>query len=207
MASCSSSLRSRARPHSFVRTAICCVVALTWLWAAAAEAEVTGSVLLKGGTLGFGPELDLRFPQSSFGLRIDADGFGFSDDDVANCRFRYSETAYGYDARVRLGGSVRLLNGGLAADYYPFGNGFRLSAGAVINGNQVTARGVPEGQLRLGTTSIGGTLPGRVDASADVQRGRTRDRPGLQRAADAPSAHLGRCGRHVRGRPRICRTG
>lgn len=143
-----------------------CVIAMAMLFAAPARAEVTSSVLLKGGTLGFGPELDLRLARSSFGLRIDADGVGFADDDIANCRFRYAEAAYGYDAKVRLGGAVRLLNGGVTADYYPFGDGFRLSGGVVINGNEVTAHGVPTGQLRIGAATIAGTLPGRVDASA-----------------------------------------
>ncbi|MGI4800700.1 MAG: hypothetical protein ACRYG8_43090 [Janthinobacterium lividum] len=122
--------------------------------------------MLKGGTLGIGPELAVRFPHSSFGLRADVDGFAFSDGDIACSYLRHTELAYAYDATTRFGGTVKLLNGGLTGDYYPFGSGFRLSAGIIVNGNEVTMHGVPMGQLRIGSATYFGVAPGRVSARA-----------------------------------------
>lgn len=122
------------------------------------------SVLVKGGTLGFGPELDVRVPHSPFGLRADIDGLGFHDSDMIDGVLRHAETAYAYNARLRYSGTVRLLNGGLSADWYPFGSGLRVSAGLVVNANQVDAHAQPVGTLRLGRTISSGAAPARVDA-------------------------------------------
>ncbi|MGI4798970.1 MAG: hypothetical protein ACRYG8_34015 [Janthinobacterium lividum] len=65
------------------------------------------SLLLKGGTLGIGPELDVRFLHSSFGLRADVNGLAFSDSDMASSHFRHAELAYAYDATTRFGGTVQ----------------------------------------------------------------------------------------------------
>jgi len=61
---------------------------------------------------------------------------------------------------------VRLLNGGLTGDWYPFGGRLRLSAGVVVNGNQVDAHAQPMGTLRLGHAAVAGGAPGRIDARA-----------------------------------------
>lgn len=152
----------------------CAAFAAAVLGPQVAEAQVSGvapaawesAVLLKAGTLGVGPELDVRVPETSFGLRADVDGLGFGDDALTSCRFADEQELYGFDARVRLGGTVRLLNGGLTADYYPFARGFRLSAGVIGNGNQVSASGTPVGRFRLGDATYSGVLPGRVTAGA-----------------------------------------
>ncbi len=138
------------------------------LCAAPALAQAPGawspSVLVKGGTLGFGPELDVRVPHSPFGLRADIDGLGFHDSDMIDGVLQHAETAYAYDARLRYSGTVRLFNGGLSGDWYPFGSGLRVSAGLVVNGNQVDAHAQPVGTLRLGRTLSSGAAPARVDA-------------------------------------------
>lgn len=138
------------------------------LWAAPALAQTpdawSPSVMIKGGTLGFGPELDVRMPHSAFGLRADIDGLGFHDSDMINGMLQHTETAYAYNARLRYRGNVRLFNGGLTGDWYPFGSGFRISAGFVVNGNQVDAYAQPVGTLRLGRTITTGAAPARVDA-------------------------------------------
>ena len=122
------------------------------------------SLLLKGGTLGIGPELDVRVPSTRFGVRVDIEGLGLSGHDLINWKIAHSEPAYAYDARLRYSGVVRLLNGGLTGDWYPFGGHFRLSAGLVINGNQADVHALPVGTLRVGTTTITGAVPGRTDS-------------------------------------------
>ncbi len=124
------------------------------------------SLLLKAGTLGVGPELDVRPPHGPFGLRVGVNGLAFSDDDIVSSHFSHAEPAYAYDAAVRFGGTARLLNGGITADYYPFGTGLRLSLGVLGNGNEVTMHGVLTGTLRIGATTTSGAAPGRIDASA-----------------------------------------
>jgi hypothetical protein len=124
------------------------------------------SLMLKGGTLGVGPELEVRATHSPFGLRADVNGLAFSDDDLIRSHFQHAEMAYAYDSTVRFGGTVKLLNGGITGDYYPFGTGFRLSLGLLINGNKVTMHGVPVGRLRIAETAYAGSAPGRIDAGA-----------------------------------------
>lgn len=135
-----------------------------------ARAQVAGgwspSLMVKGGTLGFGPELDVRVPGSRFGVRVDVDGLGFHDSDMINGTISHSERSYAYDARLRYGGTVRLLNGGVTGDWYPFGSGLRLSAGVLLNGNEVHAHAQPAGMLRLGGTILTGPAPAQVDARA-----------------------------------------
>lgn len=135
-----------------------------------AQAQTPGgwspSLLVKGGTLGFGPELDVRVPSSRFGVRVDVDGLGFHDSDMIDGTLSHSERAYAYDARLRYSGTVRLLNGGVTGDWYPFGSGLRLSAGVLLNGNEVHAHAQPVGLLRLGGTILTGPAPARVDARA-----------------------------------------
>lgn len=126
----------------------------------------SASLLLKGGTLGVGPELDVRIPHSAFGVRADIDGLAFSDNDMLNGRLSHNEPAYGYNATLRYGGTVTLLNGGLTGDYYPFGNGFRLSLGIIGNGNEVNLHAQPVGTLRIGATTYTGPAPGSMSGNA-----------------------------------------
>ncbi|MGI4945923.1 MAG: hypothetical protein ACRYHQ_36080 [Janthinobacterium lividum] len=148
------------------------VLALTCLLLAGrnAQAQVPSgwspSLLVKGGTLGFGPELDVRVPSTRFGVRVGIDGLGFHDSDMIDGTLSHSEPAYAYDARLRYSGTVRLLNGGVTGDWYPFGGGLRLSAGLLLNGNEVHAHAQPVGVLRLGTMTLAGPAPALVDARA-----------------------------------------
>ncbi len=122
------------------------------------------SLLLKGGALGIGPELDMRVPSTRFGVRVDIEGLGLSGHNLIDSRIAHSEPAYAYDARLRYSSVVRRLNGGLTGDWYPFGGHLRLSAGLVVNGNQADVHAQPVGTLRLGTTTVTGAVPGRADA-------------------------------------------
>jgi hypothetical protein len=152
---------------AFFRAAfLACPVLMLAAGPARAQGGWSPSLLVKGGTLGFGPELDVRVPATRFGVRADIDGLGFGVADLLDGRIAHSERAYAYDARLRYGGTVRLLNGGLTGDWYPFGGRLRLSAGVVVNGNQVDAHAQPMGTLRLGHAAVAGGAPGRIDARA-----------------------------------------
>ncbi|MGI4796881.1 MAG: hypothetical protein ACRYG8_23085, partial [Janthinobacterium lividum] len=165
-------LRCLLRPAGFSRSAALVAALFGTPAGACAQALALApsgwktSLLLKGGTLGVGPELDVRFSHSSFGFRADVNGLAFSDSDIASSHFRHAELAYAYDATTRFGGTMQLLNGGFTGDYYPLGTGFRISAGIIGNGNKVTMHGVPVGQLRIGSATYLGAAPGRINAHA-----------------------------------------
>ncbi|MEA1674896.1 hypothetical protein [Nitrospirillum sp. BR 11163] len=79
-------------------------------------------------TLGLGAEVDARF-DDRFGLRLNANGFSFS----ANHTVR----------DVRYDGDATLESFGLLADLHPFGDGWRVTAGARLNLNEVDLKGTP----------------------------------------------------------------
>lgn len=81
---------------------------------------------VKVGTLGPGIDIGYQF-NPYFDIRANVNGFKFSKDHTVNDVYYH--------------GDARLLTAGLLADYYPFANGFRLTAGAYYNGNKVTAKG------------------------------------------------------------------
>ncbi len=120
----------------------CAVVALvvigcTMLPACNANAQ---EAYLTGGTLGVGPGVAIAFG-SHFGLRADVEGMGF-DTSVSVDGGRYE-------------GRVKLLQGGLYGDLFPFASsGFRLSAGVLINGDSFDGHAVPNA---LGNYVIGNT--------------------------------------------------
>lgn len=81
------------------------------------------------GTLGVGPEIDARFADLPFGLRLGANFLSLSRS-LTNNDIRYD-------------GKVSLANGGVIADWYPFAAGFRLSGGLKINGNEAKVTAQP----------------------------------------------------------------
>ncbi len=92
------------------------------------------------GTTGIGPEISVQIPNSPFGLRANLDVFSYSLNNIQSSTVHASEGQTDYSAALRYSGTLRLLSGGITADYYPFANaGFRLSAGLIIDGNRVTA--------------------------------------------------------------------
>jgi len=111
------------------------------------------SVGITGGTLGIGPEVGFR--SNGFGARGSVTFLGISreiDSDGVN-----------YD------GSLRLRSFGGSADLYPFGGGFRLSAGARISGNRIALRARPTEDVEIGdnvyTPEEIGEITGRVRAN------------------------------------------
>ena len=132
------------------------LAAVLALPAAARAADLPGVTAgVSAGTLGVGPEVNLRYPGSPFGLRL---GMDYLD---VGTSFRSGGVSYKANAR--------LLSGGATVDYYPFKetfSGFRMSLGARVNGNQATVSATPSGVVSLGghsyLASDVGTLSGRA---------------------------------------------
>jgi hypothetical protein len=93
---------------------------------------------LTGGTLGMGPGVALNL-NPHVGLRADIEGLAFS-------------TSLNVDGG-RYDGRLKLLQGGLYADLFPFASsGFRVSAGVLFNDDSFDAHAVPNS---LGNYVIG----------------------------------------------------
>lgn len=122
---------------------------------AAAQTVDAGSrfgIGVTAGTLGVGPEASFRL-SPPFGVRANA-GFlsihhNFKSDDI---KYR---------------GKVKLKSGGAMLDLYPFGGGFRVSAGARINGNGGSVTATPESEITINdieyTPAEVGTLRGKAE--------------------------------------------
>jgi hypothetical protein len=125
------------------------VAVLVALPVAAADGKLTVGV--SGGTYGIGPELAYRV-NSRLGVRVSGGFFNYSRaEDVDDID---------YDAKLKLNSF------GAALDLYPFGGGFRLSAGGRINHNKIGLLGTPSSSVEIGdvtyTPAQVGTLSGTV---------------------------------------------
>ena len=132
-----------------VRTAL---LALAAAVASPALAEETNGwrVGAHGGTAGVGASAAWDFHDK---LAVRA---------IAN-RFNYDrkETVSG----KRYKGKLELANFGLLLDWHPFDNGFRVSGGAILNRNELSARATSD-TLKLGEIAYG---RGEVDADVDFR--------------------------------------
>jgi hypothetical protein len=111
------------------------------------------SIGLRGGTLGGGVELSTALSQRA-AVRLNADGY--------NRKQTSTHDNIDYDMKLKLQ-TVSLLG-----DWFPFANNFRISLGAMFNGNKFTLKGQPTGGTYTvnGTTyqaSDVGSFDGRVD--------------------------------------------
>src|SRR5438309_847570 len=114
------------------------------------------SLGIRAGTLGGGVELSYALSQRA-ALRLNADGYNRTQ----------SKTHDNIDYDMKL----KLQTGSLLGDWFPFANNFRLSAGAILNGNKFTLKGVPTG----GSFTINGTTyptsqVGSLDAAVDFNK-------------------------------------
>jgi len=114
------------------------IVAVALLFIPAAGMADT-SIGLRAGTLGAGIEVSHAFGPS-FGLRVNVDAFNYSKS--------VDQGDISYD------GKLKLKTGSLLADWYPFANNFRISAGPMYDGNKLGLTGKPTG----GTYTINGVL-------------------------------------------------
>jgi hypothetical protein len=89
-----------------------------------------------------------------------------------NARFGVNFASYSYDGNtsdVEYDFKLKLATADLLLDYHPFDSGFRISGGAVYNGNKIEARAKPnaEGTYDINgntyTASEVGALSGKID--------------------------------------------
>ena len=86
------------------------------------------SLGLRVGTLGGGIELAHAFTET-LGFRLAANGLNYNTTETYE--------SVNYDAKLKL------ATGQLLLDWFPFSNNFRISAGAMYNGNKLTLDGIP----------------------------------------------------------------
>lgn len=117
------------------------------------------STSLRAGTRGIG--VDLTFPISDK-LNVRAGGTYFT--------YGTDGTEVIEDVTVGWEGNSDVFFLHALADWYPFGNAFRLSGGIVYNGLQTTGSFMPEESVEAGGTVYPPSEIGRVDAKVDFER-------------------------------------
>ena len=88
------------------------------------------SLGIRGGTLGGGVELSYALSQRA-AVRLNADG--------------YNRTQTTTEADIQYDAKFKLQTASLLGDWFPFANNFRISAGAMFNGNKFSLKGQPTG--------------------------------------------------------------
>jgi hypothetical protein len=133
------------------------VIAAAWpLLAFPGVAPADTSLGLRGGTLGGGVELSHAFGQRT-GVRLNADGFNFSQTSTYD--------NIDYDVKLKLQ-TVSLLG-----DWFPFANNFRVSLGAMFNGNKLALKGQPTGGFyMINGTPYNTAQVGSLDAAVDFNK-------------------------------------
>lgn len=100
------------------------------LFGAASLAQAEVGLGLRGGTMGYGVDLDIGLTE-----RLNARlGYNF---------FSYDETID--DTDVSYDGELKINSFSALLDWHPFGGGFRLSLGAVTSGPKIEVVGTPTG--------------------------------------------------------------
>jgi len=134
-----------------IKPAIACALAAASLISAPVQAG-GWAVGAKFGTLGFGAEIYKSFTPA-FNARLVANAFQFDDSGTED------DVTYDYE--------VDLNTMGAMLDWHIFRGGFRLSAGAVANGNEVSLVAKPTASYTIGDTTYTaaevGTLNGKID--------------------------------------------
>ncbi len=138
-----------------MRNTIAAVAIIPVLCLAGVAAADT-SLGIRGGTLGGGVDLSYALSQRA-ALRVNADGYNRTQ----------SKTHDNIDYDMKL----KLQTASLMGDWFPFANNFRISLGAMFNGNKFTLKGLPTGP---GYTINGTFYPasdvGSFDAAVDFNK-------------------------------------
>ncbi|MBI3527929.1 MAG: hypothetical protein HY067_08160 [Betaproteobacteria bacterium] len=121
------------------RNNLVAVLAAVWAILASPVSLADTSLGLRVGTLGGGVELAHAFTEK-LGFRVSVNGLNYNTSET--------HESVDYDAKLKL------ESGQLLLDWFPFSNNFRLSAGAMYNGNKFTLDGKPSAG---GTFTINGT--------------------------------------------------
>ena len=114
------------------------------------------SLGIRGGTLGGGVELSYALSQRA-AVRLNSDGY--------NRKQTSTHDNIDYDMKLKL------KTASLLGDWFPFANNFRISLGAMFNGNKFTLKGQPTN----GTFTINGVTyqaqdVGSFDAQVDFKK-------------------------------------
>lgn len=135
-------------------TACFVLISLVGAIASAPAADSSGGLWtlgVTGGSLGAGPELAYRYGRF-VGVRMNGDFFSYNHNETVD--------------QITYNGRLKLDSFGLMADLFPFGGGFRLSAGARRNDNKIDLSGTPSTPVTIGnsvyTPAQLGTLYGTV---------------------------------------------
>lgn len=114
------------------------------------------SLGLRGGTLGGGAELSYALSQRA-AVRLNADGYTRKQSST--------ESDIQYDIKLKLQ-TVSLLG-----DLFPFANNFRISLGAMFNGNKLTMKGQPSGgTFTVNDQTYAAAEVGSLDAKVDFNK-------------------------------------
>ncbi len=114
------------------------------------------SIGLRGGTLGGGVELSYALSQRA-AVRLNADGY--------NRKQTSTRDSIDYDMKLKL------QTASLLGDWFPFANNFRISLGAMFNGNKFTLNGKPTGGFyTINGTQYSSTQVGSFDAAVDFNK-------------------------------------
>lgn len=119
-----------------------------------AMAQGMVSAGVTGGTLGIGPELGYRMSET-LGIRGNA---------------TFLSVSHGFDSDdIDYKGKVKLKSVGMMVDLYPFGGGFRVSAGARINGNNGSVKASPADDVEINGKSYTPAQVGTISGKADTK--------------------------------------
>jgi len=138
----------------FVTAGAAMSAALMCMAAPATAQESRFSVGITGGTLGIGPEVSVQASRK-IGVRASATFLSVSKE--------FEGDSLTYD------GKAKLKSGGVMVDFRPTGGGFRLSAGARINGNRATATATPAGPVDIDGTIYTPAQVGTVNGGLDFK--------------------------------------
>lgn len=113
----------------------------------------TLTVGAKVGTLGGGLEMEKQLTDWLSG-RVGINYFSYSYDDTED------DIEYEFDATLQTIGAI--------LDWHPFTNGFRISAGLMLNGNDLEANGKPtNGTYEIGDNTYASSQIGNLSGSID----------------------------------------
>jgi hypothetical protein len=142
------------RKRHFILSTIFCLLASFVIIQPVQADEMTGlGVGAKVGTLGVGVDVIGRI-NDSLNLRLGLQGFTYDISDT------YNDIDYEAD--------LDLFSGMLLADLFPFGNNFRISAGVMLNQNEVTMTGKPTNRTyNIGGINYPAVLVGSLTGTVD----------------------------------------
>src|SRR5258706_1217656 len=130
------------------------VVALMPLLCLPASADT--SLGIRAGTLGGGVELSTALSERS-AVRLNCDS--------------YNRTQTSTQDNIQYDVKLKLQTASLLGDWFPFANNFRISLGAMYNGNKLTLKGQPtSGTFTINGQSYNAADVGSLDAQVDFNK-------------------------------------